>query len=133
VLARYSRNGKRYYTIRYHTKYRDTIRCINCNVKFNALRHGRQFINERLLLRQRLRAWLVQQDDDRSKTADTGTCADDLKRGRLISNVDRRQCDIGIGENGDAAVVDRQGRQLYAVAHDRRRCIKAYSQSYCAL
>ena len=53
-----------------------------CNVKFNA--HGRQFINERLLLLHRLRAWPVQQDDDRSETVGlksngttgqmTGTC-----------------------------------------------------------
>ena len=98
------------------------------NVKFNVLWHGRQFVKERLLL---LRAWPVQQDDDRSETADTGTCADDVKRCWLISNVDRRQRDVGIDENGDAAVVDRQGRQLYAVAHDRRRCIKAYSHCAC--
>jgi len=75
------------------------------NVKVRALQHGRQFVSERLLL-QRMRAWPVQQDDDCSETADTGTCADDLKRGRLIGNVDRRQRDIG--ENRDAAMVDRQ-------------------------
>jgi len=63
--------------------------------------------NERLLLlRQRLRAWPVQQDDDHSETADTGICADDLKCGRLVGNVDRQQCDIGTGNNGDAVVVD---------------------------
>ena len=61
--------------IRYNTMHKR-------NDKFNALQHGRQFIKVRLLLLQRLRAWPVQQDDDRSKTADTGTCADDLKRGR---------------------------------------------------
>jgi len=55
-----------------------------------------------------LRAWSVQQDDDRSETADTGTCADDLKCGRLVGNVSRRQHDIDTGDSGDAAVVDRQ-------------------------
>jgi len=58
------------------------------NVKFNALQHGHQFVDERLLLLQQLRAWPVQQDNDRSETVDTGTCADDLKRGRLVGNVD---------------------------------------------
>ena len=37
------------------------------NVKFNALRHGRQFVNERLLLLHQLWAWLVQQDDIAAK------------------------------------------------------------------
>jgi len=74
-----------------------------CNVKFNALQHGRQFVNEHLLLLQRLRAWPVQQDDDYSETADTGTCADDLKCSRLIGNVDWRQRDIGTGDNGDTS------------------------------
>jgi len=78
------------------------------NVKFNALQQGRQFVNERLLLLQPLRAWPVQQDNYRSETADTGTCTDDLKRCWLIGNVDRRQRDIDSGENGDTAVVDRQ-------------------------
>ena len=78
------------------------------NVKFNVLQHGRQFITERLLLLQWLRAWPVQQDDDRSESADTGMCVDDLKRGRLVGSVDRRQQDIGTGDNGNAAVVDRQ-------------------------
>jgi len=78
------------------------------NVKFNALQQGRQFGNERLLLLQPLRAWPVQQDNYRSETANTGMCADDLKCCRLIGNVDRQQRDIGIGENGDTAVVDRQ-------------------------
>jgi len=50
----------------------------------------------------------TQQDDDRSETADTGTCTDDLKHGQLIGNVDRRQCNIGTVDNGDAAMVDRQ-------------------------
>ena len=63
------------------------------NVKFNTLQHGRQFINEHLLLLQWLRACPVQQDDDRSETADTGTCTDNLKRGRLVGNVDGRQRD----------------------------------------
>ena len=66
------------------------------------LTHGRQFVNERLL---RLRAWPVQQDDNRSETADTGTCTDDLKRS-VIGNVNRRQRDMGTGDNGDTAVVD---------------------------
>jgi len=79
-----------------------------CNIKLNALQHGRQFVKERLLLWQRMRAWSVQQDDYRSETADMGTCSDDLKRGRLIGNVDRRQRDVGTGDNGDAAMVDRQ-------------------------
>jgi len=79
------------------------------NVKFNALQHGCHFVNEcLLLLLQLLRDWPIQQDNDRSETADTGTCADDLKGGRLVGNVNWRQCDIGIDENGDAAVVDRQ-------------------------
>ena len=85
VLARYGPKGKRYNTMRYHTKYRDTIQyntMHKCNDKFNALQHRRQFIKEHLLLLQRLRVWPVQQDDDRSETADMGTCADDLKRGR---------------------------------------------------
>jgi len=69
-------------TIRYDTMHK-------CNVKFNAVQHGRQFDYERLLMLQQLRAWLVQQDDDRSETADMGTCADDLKGGRLVGNVDR--------------------------------------------
>ena len=66
-------------TIRSHKISRyDTIRCINAT---SNLTQGRQFVNERLLLlRQQLRAWPVQQDDDRSKTADTGTCADKLKQ-----------------------------------------------------
>jgi len=34
-------------------------------------------------------------------------CADDLKRGQLIDNVDQRQRDIGTSDNGDAAVLDR--------------------------
>ena len=80
------------------------MRCINATSNLTRS-HGRQFVKERLLL---LRAWPVQQDDDRSKTADMGTCADDVKRCWLISNVDRRQRDIGIDENGGAAVVDRQ-------------------------
>jgi len=50
------------------------------NVKFNALRHGRQFVNERLLL-QRLRAWPVQQDDDRAAKQPTPA------RAQTISNV----------------------------------------------
>jgi len=78
------------------------------NVKFNALQHGRQFVNERLLLLQRLRAWPVQLDVDCSETAETGTCSDDLKCGRLVGDVDRRQRDIGTGNNGNAAVDDRQ-------------------------
>jgi len=80
MLARYGPKERRYDTVRYHTKYRDTIHydtihydtMRKCNVKFNALQHGRQFVNERLLLLQRLRAWTVHQDDDRSETADTG-------------------------------------------------------------
>jgi len=63
--------------------------------------HGRQFVNERLL---RLRAWPVQQDDDRSETAEMGTCADDLKQ-LVIGNANRRQRDMGTGDNGDTAVV----------------------------
>ena len=55
-----------------------------------------------------MRAWPVRQDDDCSETADTGTCTDDLKCGRLMGNVDWRQHDMSIGDNGDAAVVDRQ-------------------------
>jgi len=77
-----------------------------CNVKFNALQHGRQFVKERLLLLLRLRAWPVQQDDNCSETTNTGTCTDDLKRGWLIGNVDRRQRDIGTGDNGDAVMAD---------------------------
>jgi len=57
------------------------------NVKFNACQHECQLVNERLLLQRMIRACLVQQDDDRSETADTGICADDLKRCWLISNV----------------------------------------------
>jgi len=72
------------------------------NVKFNALQYGHQFIKESL------QAWPVQQDHDRSESANTGTCADDLKRGRLVGNVNRRQRNIGTGDNGDAAVVDGQ-------------------------
>jgi len=78
------------------------------NVKFNALQHGSQFVKERRLPLQRMRAWLVQQDDDHSETADMGTCTDDLKRGRLVGKVDRQQRDIDTGDNGDAAMVDRQ-------------------------
>ena len=105
VLARYGPKGKRYDTIditqNIAIRY-DTIRCINAT---SNLTHGRQFVNERLLLlRHRLRAWPVQQDDDRSETADTGTCADDLKRS-VIGNVNRRQRDMGTGDNGDTAVV----------------------------
>jgi len=79
-------------TMRYHTKYRDTIGYDTMhkrNVKFNAFQHGRQFVNEHLLLLQRLRAWPVQQDSDRYETADTGTCANSLKHGQLVGNVDR--------------------------------------------
>jgi len=73
VLARYGPKGKRYdmiditqnITIRYNT-----IRCISTT---SNLTHRRQFVNECLL-----RAWPVQQDDDRSETADTCTCADDV-------------------------------------------------------
>jgi len=72
------------FAIRYDTMHKH-------NIKLNALQHGRQFVNERLLLLQWLRAWPVQQDDNRNETADMGTCADDLKRGRLVGNVDRRQ------------------------------------------
>jgi len=79
-----------------------------CNIKFNVLQHGHQFVKERLRLLQWLRAWPVQQDNYRSKTTDTGTCTDDLKRGRLVRNVDRQERDIGTGDNGDATVVDRQ-------------------------
>jgi len=62
----------------------DTIRCISAMLN---LTHGRQFVNEcLLLLLHRLRAWPVQQNDDRSETADTGTCAVDLKPS------DDRQC-----------------------------------------
>jgi len=61
------------------------------NIKFNALQHGRQFVNERLLLLQWLQAWAVQQDDNRNERADMDMCADDLKRGRLVGNVNRRQ------------------------------------------
>jgi len=78
------------------------------NIKFNAVQHGRQLVKERLLLLQWLRAWLVQQDDDHSETADTSTCADHLECGWLVRSVDRRQRDIGTGDNADAAVVDRQ-------------------------
>jgi len=105
---------------RYSLRENDTIRCDitqnieirydtmhKCNVKFNALQHRHQFIKEPLrLLLQRLRAWPVQQDDYCGKTADTGTCTDNLKRGRLVGNVDRQQRDIGTGDNGDATVVD---------------------------
>ena len=79
-----------------------------CNIKFNALQHGHQFVKERLHLLQRLRAWPVQQDDYRNETTDTGTCADDLKRGQLVRNVDQQERDIGTGDNGDTAVADRQ-------------------------
>ena len=68
--------------IRYDTMHK-------CNVRFNVLQHGRQFVNECLLLLQRLRASPIQQDNDRSEIADTGTCADDLKRARRFGNVDR--------------------------------------------
>jgi len=78
------------------------------NVKFNAVQSGRQLVKERLLLLQWLRAWLVQQDDDHSETADTGMCADHLECGRLVHSVDQRQHDIGTGNNADAAVVDQQ-------------------------
>jgi len=74
------------------------------DVKFNVLQHGHQFVNERLL--HRLQAWPVQQDNDPSETADMGMCTDDLKCGRLVGNVNRRQRDIGSSDNGDAAVVD---------------------------
>jgi len=101
------------------------------NIKFNALQHWRQFVNERLLLL--LRAWPVQQDDDRSKTADKGTCADDLKRGRLVGNVNQRQRDIGTGDNGDATVVDPQvisctrSRTIEDVVQDVPRKQRLYS------
>jgi len=39
----------------------------------------------------------------------------------VVGNDHRRQRDISTGDNGDAAVV--VGRQLYAVVHNRRRCI----------
>ena len=58
------------------------------NVKFNALQHGRKFVKERRLLLLRMQVWPVQQDNDCSETADTGTCTDDLKCGRLLGNVD---------------------------------------------
>jgi len=61
------------------------------NVKFNALRHGRQFVNERLLL-QRLRAWPVQQDDDRAAKQPTPA------RAQTISNVVGRSA-MSIGNN----------------------------------
>jgi len=78
------------------------------NVKFNTLQHGSQFVKERLLPLQRIRAWPVQQDDDHSETADMGTFTDDLKRNRLVGKVDRQQRDIDTSDNGDTAVVDRQ-------------------------
>ena len=59
VLARYGPKGKRYDTIRYHTKYRDTMH--KRNVKFNMLQHGCQFVNECLLLLQQMWVWPVQQ------------------------------------------------------------------------
>jgi len=82
VLARYGPKGKRYDTIditqniamRYDTMHKR-------NVKFNARASVRQCTSA-----ARLRAWPVQQDDDRSETANTGTCADDVKRS------DDRQC-----------------------------------------
>jgi len=79
-----------------------------CNVRFNALQHGHLFVNKHLLLVQQLRAWPVQQDDDRSETANTGTCEDDLKPGQMVGNVDRQKRNIGTGDNVDIAVVDRQ-------------------------
>jgi len=75
------------------------------NVKFNALQHGCQFVNEcllNLLLLQLLRAWPFSRMTIAAKQP---TWA---HGGRLVCNVDWRQCDIGIGDNGDAAVVDRQ-------------------------
>jgi len=108
VLARYGPKGKRYDTI--STKYRDMRRhdtTHKCNVKCNELQHWGEFVKECLLLLQWLQAWSVQQDDDRSETADTGTCADDLKRDWLVGNVDRRQRDIGTSDDGDATVLDR--------------------------
>jgi len=68
--------------------------------------NGGRFVKECLLWLQWLKALPVQQDNDRSETAYTGTCTDNLKHGRRIGNVDRRQRDIGT--NGDAAVVDRR-------------------------
>ena len=67
--------------IRYDTMYKR-------NIKFNVLQHGHQFVKERL------QAWPVQQDDDRSETANMTT------RGRLVGNVDQRKRDIGTGDNG---------------------------------
>jgi len=63
-----------------------------CNIIFNALQHGRQFVNERLLLRQRLRAWPVQQDDHRSET-----------RAQTISNVVLWSA-MSIGDNAISAL-----------------------------
>ena len=41
-------------------------------------------------------------------------CADDLKRGQLVGDVDRRQCNTSTGDNGDAIVVDdRSSTTLY--------------------
>ena len=79
------------------------------NVKFNTLRHGRQFVNERLLLLQRLRAGRYNRTTIAGKQPTWSRAqADDVKRCWLISNVDRRQRDIGIDQNRYAAVVDRQ-------------------------
>jgi len=47
------------------------------NVKFNARASVRQWTSAAAAAR--LWAWPVQQDDDRSETADSETCADDLK------------------------------------------------------
>jgi len=84
-LARYGRKGKRYDTIditqNIAIRY-DTMH--EHNVKFNA-----------------------RTSDDCSETADTGTCAA-ISNGRMIGSVNRRQRDIGTGDSGDAAVVDRQ-------------------------
>jgi len=87
-----------------------------CKVKFNALQRWRQFVKEHLLLLQR--AWPVQQDDNCSETADMGTCADNLKRGRMVGNVDWRQHDISISDNGDATMVHGQ-----VVSYTRSRMI----------
>jgi len=90
------------------------------NIKLNALQHGRQFVKERLLLWQRMRAWSVQQDDVSQWNSQHGHV---LRRSQTWST--DRQCRSATTRCRHRRQWRRRhgwptGRQLNADTHDRR-------------
>ena len=108
-MARYGPKGKRYDTISQKILQYNTV-CINATLNLTRSNTGVSSSKNVCCCGSGCEPGRYSRMTYRSETANMGTCSDDLKRGRLIGNVDRRQRDVGTGDNGDAAMVDRQVR-----------------------